>query len=141
MGQGILFLQTVALGAIIAFIFDITRAIRKVVIHKNFVVQIEDAIFWLVSFLVSLYFVLNYAGGQIRFFYMLGIMLGIVIYLHTVSRYILGLLTFLLALFIKICLLFARPAIILVKKVLKKGLKILLTCVKIIKTKIKEAQE
>ena len=88
MSQGIFFLLTVVLGAAVAFLFDIFRVIRKLKKHKKWSVHLQDAVFWLVTSLIVLYFILNYSDGEIRFFYLLGILLGGCLYFVTISYYI-----------------------------------------------------
>lgn len=102
MNQGVLFLETAILGVAIAFFFDLTRVLRKVFVHKNYAVQIEDALFWIVASFGVLYFILNYAYGQIRFFYLIGILLGMILYFNTLSPFIINILTRLFKVIIKI---------------------------------------
>ena len=131
-----LFFYTVVLGCIIAFIFDITRILRRVFYHKNLLVQIEDAIFWIISFLIVLYFILNFSEGEIRFFYIIGIFIGTVLYFNTISSYILHFLTKILIVIIKLLKTFLLPCLKIYKNIENLLLKILKSCEKI-KTTLK----
>ena len=113
MNQSILFFQTVALGVIIGVVFDIFRILRRVFKHKNIFVYIEDGLFWLMVFLGVLYFILNHAHGQIRFFFLFGIALGIILYLNSISL-----------IFIKVSTKILRLIVNNILKILKKILRI-----------------
>ncbi|MCL1924976.1 MAG: spore cortex biosynthesis protein YabQ [Defluviitaleaceae bacterium] len=83
-----IFLFTIAIGAIIGFLFDITRILRRVFKHKNWVVYLEDSLLWIVTLLIVLYFVFNFADGRIRFFYFWGFTIGGSIYFACFSRFV-----------------------------------------------------
>jgi|GEM_PF-2016275 len=124
MNQGLLFFQTFVLGILVAFVFDITRAFRRVFKHNNSIVHLEDTLFWILSFLGVLYFILNYAGGELRFFYFLGILLGFILYTYFFSRYIVNLFVKILKIIIKIIKFFLLviykffyPILLLTKKI------------------------
>jgi len=90
-GQGMLFLQMALVGALVCVFFDTTRALRRVFRHHSFWVQVEDLLFWAVTTLAILYFILNHAGGELRFFYLLGMGLGAVLYFATASPWVMRL--------------------------------------------------
>ncbi|MCL2610308.1 MAG: spore cortex biosynthesis protein YabQ [Defluviitaleaceae bacterium] len=85
-----IFLLTIAIGAIIGFLFDITRILRRVIKHKNWVVYLEDSILWLITLVIVLYFVFNFAEGTIRFFYFWGFTIGGSVYFACISRFIIS---------------------------------------------------
>lgn len=92
MSQGMFFLHTFMLGAGIAFIFDVFRAFRQMKKYKTWAVHLQDALFWLITALIVLYFILNDSDGEIRFFFILGIGCGGLLYFNTISRYMRALL-------------------------------------------------
>lgn len=84
--QALLFLTTVIIGAFIGFIYDFIRIFRKVIRHPDFVVQIEDSAFWILSAAGIFIIMLDRNYGEIRLFSILGIFIGMIIYFFTVSR-------------------------------------------------------
>lgn len=85
-----IFLLTIILGAILGFLFDITRILRRVIKHKNWVVYIEDILLWIITLTIVLYFIFNFSEGSIRFFYFWGFTIGATIYFGIFSSYIIN---------------------------------------------------
>lgn len=83
--QALLFITSIEIGIIMGMIFDIIRVTRKIVKVPDFIVQIEDLIYWILCGLVGFYilYVTNYA--EIRPFVFIGIVLGAVFYFATFS--------------------------------------------------------
>lgn len=75
-------------GILIGFLFDIFRILRKSFKTKDIITYIEDISFWILTGLLTLYFIFYYNNGEIRFYIFLGIILGILIYILTISKYI-----------------------------------------------------
>ncbi len=73
-------------GVIIGIFFDIFRILRKSFKTPDLITYIEDLIFGIITgiFLVFVLFVLN--NGQLRFYIFFGLILGIIIYLITISK-------------------------------------------------------
>ena len=84
-GQAWLFLATAAAGFVIGFVYDIFRIIRKTVPHRPFAVQIEDTVYWVSVSLLMFYFMLHRNYGEIRFFSIVGVALGMTIYFTSLS--------------------------------------------------------
>jgi spore cortex biosynthesis protein YabQ len=86
--QAYVFLSTVYAGFIIGFFYDCCRIIRKMIRAGVFITGILDFLFWSIigglSFLVIFY--VN--DGDVRFFTIAGFIIGWVIYLLALSRYI-----------------------------------------------------
>ena len=87
-GQAFLFLSTVLVGAAIGLFYDVFRIFRKTAAHSTWVVQLEDLFFWLAATVGAFYFMLTRNYGEIRPFSVLGIVLGVVLYFATVSRWV-----------------------------------------------------
>ena len=146
MGQGVLFLQMSIIGIVIAVVFDVTRALRKVFKHHRFLVHIEDMLFWLLTGLGVLYFVLNHAGGEIRFFYLLGIFLGALLYWVSVSHLVIKFFHFLFRLVISLFKLifklisdFFHPFVVLGRKIMRRVTTFFLLLSKRIQEKMKKS--
>lgn len=91
-----IFLLTIIIGSILGFLFDITRIIRKVIKHKNWVVYIEDILLWISTLIIVLYFIFNFSEGSIRFFYFWGFTIGATIYFALFSKYIVNFTVFII---------------------------------------------
>lgn len=83
--QSMLFVASVEIGVLMGVLFDLIRIFRKVLKHPNFLVQIEDMLYWFACGLIGFYrlYVCNYA--EIRPYIFIGIVLGAVFYFLTFS--------------------------------------------------------
>lgn len=83
--QALLFITSIEIGIIMGMIFDLIRVTRKIVKAPNFLVQVEDLLYWIVCGLIGFYilYVTNYA--EIRPFIFVGMILGAVFYFATFS--------------------------------------------------------
>lgn len=86
--QAYLFLMFVINGILIGVLFDIFRILRKSFKTSDFVTYIEDIIFWILTGILTLYFIFYYNNGEIRFYIFLGIIIGALIYMLTISKHI-----------------------------------------------------
>ncbi len=86
--QAELFLTSVLLGVYLFCFYDFFRALRKVRKYKNLQVHIQDFIFVLIITVYGFYTYLYKSNGEIRFYYFIGITIGGVIYLSTISKYV-----------------------------------------------------
>lgn len=86
--QAYLFMMFIVNGVLIGFLFDIFRILRKTFKTNDIITYIEDISFWILTGLLTLYFVFYYNNGEIRFYIFLGIILGILVYILTISKYI-----------------------------------------------------
>lgn len=84
--QAWLFLSTVVIGFFIGFLYDIFRVLRRTVPHRAFVVQIEDVLYWGCASVLMFYFMLFRNYGEIRFFSIVGAVVGVVLYFCSLSR-------------------------------------------------------
>ena len=82
-----LFLIYVISGIAIGIIFDLFRVLRKSIKTSNLITYIEDTIFWIIvgSFLIWEIFTVSY--GELRSYIFIGLILGIILYLVTISKY------------------------------------------------------
>lgn len=90
--QTALFLLSVVLGAALGVVYDCFRVFRIVFppAAKNAAVAVEDIIFWLFyGFCVFCYSAVL-ARGQVRFFIVLGSLIGFVLYLVTIGNAVTG---------------------------------------------------
>lgn len=76
----------VVLGGALGLAYDGLRILRSVVPHNGFLVQLEDGIFWLCAGFYSFWVILQNHSGEMRFFVMLGLFGGMVIYFNGLSH-------------------------------------------------------
>ena len=83
-----IFLSFIFIGLIISFLFDVFRILRRVYKTPDFITVIQDIMFWIISGFIILFgiFVLN--EGKIRAYIFIGIIIGIMLYVAILSRYV-----------------------------------------------------
>lgn len=84
--QAYLFLIFSLTGVIIGILFDIFRVLRKSFKTSNIITYIEDIMFWILTGTLILYNIWYFNDGEIRFFMFLGMIMGILIYILTLSN-------------------------------------------------------
>lgn len=83
--QSRLFLISFSYGVILGIWYDVFRAIRKSVVHKNKIVHMEDVLFCF-SGAVGLFLLFQICNqGRIRFFVLLGMEAGMLLYFFLLS--------------------------------------------------------
>lgn len=75
-------------GFCIGLIFDIFRISRRSFKTSDVVTYIEDILFWILSGILTLYSIIMFNEGEIRAYIFIAIIIGAIIYLITVSKYI-----------------------------------------------------
>ena len=89
--EAFIFLCSALAGAGICFLYDLFRLLRQKGPAHGLLVQIEDAVFWLLSCCI-MFFVIFYANnGSVRLYELLGAGLGALLYHLTLSALILKL--------------------------------------------------
>ncbi len=78
-------LVSLALGALMGFSYDIIRIFRRLINHNLFFVSVEDMIYWLVWTIIVLDKIYVYNYGQIRFYIIVGLMIGLLAYKYTIG--------------------------------------------------------
>ncbi len=88
LGQLTVFLISVIFGAAYCLLYDILRILRTTVIKSKISVFISDILYWVVITFISLSFSLLFSKGEIRGYWLLGILLGFIISRLTVSKFL-----------------------------------------------------
>ena len=117
------------LGVMMGVTYDVLRGLRRVFSHNIFYICVEDIIYWFAWTIVLIYAVQTYNSGIIRIYIFLAILIGLLIYLLTISR----LYIFILLKIISIIKKFVVKLNILLKYVVKR-VRIILTVKKYRKT-------
>lgn len=74
-------------GAVIGILFDLFRILRKSFKTPDIITYIEDILFWILTGLFLLYIIFKYSFGQLRIYMFVSLIIGIVIYFLTISKY------------------------------------------------------
>lgn len=74
-------------GIAIGIFFDIFRILRRTFKTPDIITYIEDTIFWICTGLFFLFLLFKFNNGEIRNYVIIGIIMGILIYLLTISKY------------------------------------------------------
>lgn len=86
--QAYLFFVFIINGIIIGLLFDFFRILRKTFKTKDIITYIEDFLFWILTGITLLYSIFTFNNGEIRLFMLLGVLLGVIIYMIFISSYI-----------------------------------------------------
>lgn len=100
--QAYLFLVFSLTGVAIGILFDFFRILRKTIKTHNIVTYIEDILFWILTGLLILYNIWYFNDGEIRIYMFLGIIMGVLIYMSTLSKFIILIFSNILKIIIKI---------------------------------------
>ena len=85
--QAYLFVVFTLVGIAIGVLFDIFRILRKTIKTRDFITCIEDILFWILTGIIIIYSMYRFCDGELRFFMIIGAILGTIIYLITISEY------------------------------------------------------
>jgi len=100
--QAYLFLVFSLTGVIIGILFDFFRILRRTIKTSNIITYMEDVLFWILTGLLVLYNIWYFNNGEIRIFMFLAIILGVLIYMSTLSNVLIKIFTKLLQATIKV---------------------------------------
>ena len=114
--QTYLFIVFTIVGIIIGVLFDIFRILRKSFKTKDIVTYIEDVLFWILTGIIILFSMYKFSNGELRFFMIIGIIMGTLMYMITFSRYVIKISVFI----IKIIKTIIVYPVKVVEKILKK---------------------
>lgn len=84
--QAYLLLVFTLTGVVIGLLFDFFRILRKSIKTPNFATYIEDILFWILTGFIILYNIWYFNDGEIRIYMFLGIIIGVLIYMSTLSK-------------------------------------------------------
>ena len=86
--QALLFLIFIVNGIIIGLLFDFFRILRRSFKTKDFITYIEDILFWVLTGLLLLYSIFTFNNGEIRLYMFIVAILGCIIYMLSISNFI-----------------------------------------------------
>ena len=100
--QAYLFLVFSLTGVEIWILFDFFRILRRTIKTGNIVTYIQDILFWILTGILVLYNIWYFNNGEIRVYMFLGIIIGTLIYMSTLSNIFVKLFTKILSTIIKV---------------------------------------
>ena len=126
MSEDTLFLwQSVAVGIGITFFYDWLRILRRVVPHKQWVVSLEDLVFWLICTVTVFWWMYRVTNGGMRWFAVTGALVGMCVYKRLFSEFLVTFVSKLLKAILQILgkglRILWRPFGVVAKSLAKKG--------------------
>ena len=112
------FLYAMTLGAVLSIVYDVFRIIRVAFGGKKTAVFIEDLVFSLVALVLTFVFVIAFNNGELRFFVLIGELLGFVTCHYTIGKIIIGFSRVIISGFKWLLRLIFNPIVKLFKKIL-----------------------
>lgn len=100
--QAYLFLVFSLTGVAIGILFDFFRILRRSIKTIDIITYIEDILFWVLTGLLVLYNIWYFNNGEIRIYMFLGIIMGILVYMSTLSSIIIKIFSKILKTIIKV---------------------------------------
>ena len=91
--QAYLFLVFSLTGIVIGILFDFFRILRRSIKTSNIVTYIQDILFWILAGIIVLYSIWYFNNGELRTYVFLGLIIGILIYMTTLSNIIVKIFT------------------------------------------------
>jgi len=84
-GQTYAFLMTILAGAVVGLLFDLYRVLRSAFRPKQLVTAVTDLVFWIVVTPVVFAMLLAGNWGELRFYVLVGLGVGLLLYFQTLS--------------------------------------------------------
>ena len=113
------FFISVLWGAILLFVYDALRIIRRLIKHDAFFIAFEDLIFWVCASLFIFAMMYQKNDGIIRGFSVMGMAIGMLLYHYILSDFLIAVITRLIRLLVS-------PLVFIINK-LKKMIKFLIS--------------
>ncbi len=82
------FIIFILIGIIIALIFDFFRILRKSFYTPDWLTYVEDILFWIITCIILAFSIYKYNNGEIRFYMFIGVIIGAILYIISLSKYI-----------------------------------------------------
>lgn len=98
----LLFLGSVLLGCALEMLFDLFRAFRLIIPHKTAAAALEDILFMLIWAGAVVCFTSVFAKGDLRIFYIIGNIIGFILWRVTIGNPLVRLLSKILNAFVKL---------------------------------------
>lgn len=90
------FFASVFCGVMLLGIYDLIRAMRNTWKHKSWIIAVQDILFWLAAGILLFSCAYRWNNGIIRWYFLVGICLGMLCYRVGISQFFLEFVSFLL---------------------------------------------
>lgn len=84
------FLLFILTGIVIGIIFDIFRIFRRSFKTNDIITYIQDILFWFATGCILLFSIFTFNNGELRGYIFIGIILGLVLHLIVLSKYLIN---------------------------------------------------
>ena len=121
--QAYLFLVFSLTGVTIGILFDFFRILRKTIKTPNIITYVEDILFWILTGLLILYNIWYFNNGEIRIYMFLGIIIGVLIYMSTLSNILIKIFSKILQKIIKVIELPIKTIFVFFRKIFTRIIK------------------
>ena len=91
--QAYLFLVFSLTGVLIGILFDFFRILKRSIKTSNIVTYIQDILFWILAGIIVLYSIWYFNNGELRIYVLLGISIGVLLYMTTLSNIVIKVFT------------------------------------------------
>ena len=115
--QTYLFLVFSLTGVAIGILFDFFRILRKSFKTSDIITYLEDIVFWVSTGILILYNIWYFNNGEIRLFMFLGIIMGTMIYMLTLSNIIIKVFYTIIKFLKKIIIIPFKPIFFTIRKI------------------------
>ena len=85
--QLLTFLFACILGALYSAFYDVFRALRLVKNQKPFTIFLEDLFYFITLAFITFFYLLAFTNGEVRFYVIIGIVLGFIVFYILLSKY------------------------------------------------------
>lgn len=85
--QLLTFLFACILGALYSAFYDLFRALRLVKNQKPFTIFLEDLFYFITLAFITFFYLLAFTNGEVRFYVIIGIVLGFLVFYILLSKY------------------------------------------------------
>ena len=99
--QAVSFLYSIILGIFFSAFYDIFRSLRLVKTQTSLAVFLQDIIYFLTTAIATFIYLLALTNGEVRAYVLIGILLGFLLFLFTVSKFYIIALSFILKMFFR----------------------------------------
>ena len=116
--QALIFIVFTFTGILLGILFDFFRVFRRTFNTIDFITYLEDILYWILAGIIVLYNIWFFNNGEIRFFMIIGIIMGAIIYSLLFSPILIKIETMILTKLKNIIMFFYKIIIIPIEKII-----------------------
>ncbi len=116
--QALIFIVFTFTGILLGILFDFFRVFRRTFNTIDIITYLEDILYWILAGIIVLYNIWFFNNGEIRFFMIIGIVMGAIIYSLLFSPILIKIETMILTKLKNIIMFFYKIIIIPIEKII-----------------------